>query len=269
MTPIVSTVFFILITIGYFFLKSKPTTINEFATYNSSNNTKLIIYFCTVVFIQLSINIGAMSSLCGGSIQENIASAFIITIIPWILIFGCIIIVLIIFPGFKSAFSNVIGYFIVAGSANKILTDLLLDVNTDSAISKVNPDEQGELRKAADIIVKICGNTALMINQIVPENFIEYWTLLTPLFKKSLSPEEINDKQLKLFHLVITRDNIGEILWYIYTGVLLISIVQYNIISRGCTQSLATMAVNHQKFLDEEELQNQNTQAANNTAYIG
>ena len=36
--------------------------------------------------------------------------------------------VLIIFPGFKSAFSDVIGYYWVSYSANKLVTEILIDI---------------------------------------------------------------------------------------------------------------------------------------------
>jgi len=41
-----------------------------------------------------------------------------------------------------------------------------------------------QVEEAADTIVKICGNTSVLINQIVPSNFNEYWRILTPLMKE-------------------------------------------------------------------------------------
>jgi hypothetical protein len=56
----------------------------------------------------------------------------------------------------------------------------------------------------------------------------------------------------KLFNLVLLRDNIGEALWYIYTAVLLVSIVQMNLSTRGCMKDPATMEANRQKYLDAQ-----------------
>jgi hypothetical protein len=56
-----------------------------------------------------------------------------------------------------------------------------------------------------------------------------------------------------LFELVVTRDNVGEAMWYIYTGLLLTSIVQLKITSRGCTSNPKTMEANYQKFLEQEQ----------------
>ena len=113
-----------------------------------------------------------------------------------------------------------------------------------------------------------------MINQIVPENFTEYWALLEPLMK----PEYFTDQkgkdeliQLKeqLLNVVIKRDNIGEALWYIYTAVLLISVIQYNLTTRGCRKDPQTMAESHQEFLKEEETQIAEKQKLDSQVFIG
>ena len=113
-----------------------------------------------------------------------------------------------------------------------------------------------QLEKAADAIVKICGNSSILINQIVPENFDDYWKILNPLKKpiyQDDSKPETQDLKNQLFDLVTTRDNIGEAMWYIYTGLLLVSITQMKIASRGCVNSQATMEKNYQQFLENEQ----------------
>ena len=57
------------------------------------------------------VNSSIITSTCGGSITENMGAAGVFTFLPWVLIFGVLILVLTIYPGFKSAFSDVIGYF--------------------------------------------------------------------------------------------------------------------------------------------------------------
>ena len=65
--------------------------------------------------------------------------------------------------------------------------------------------------------------------------------------------QETKDIRQELFELVVTRDNIGESLWYIYTGILLTSIVQLKITTRGCNNNTATMEKNYNEFLKKEE----------------
>ena len=57
-----------------------------------------------------------------------------------------------------------------------------------------NPNASEEDKKAmqdvASVIIKICGNNSILINQIVPENFINYWKIMKPLMKKQYQSEE-------------------------------------------------------------------------------
>ena len=68
-----------------------------------------------------------------------------------------------------------------------------------------------------------------------------------------------------LFKLVVTRDNVGEAMWYIYTGVLLTSIVQLKITNRGCVTNPKTMQDNYQKFLEQEEKAKKEKEKASTT----
>jgi hypothetical protein len=175
------------------------------------------------------------------------------------------------YPGFKTAFSDVIGYFYVSSSANKILTDLLIDKSIQQSMdeSKITLKEKEDLQNAADAIIKICGNTSILINQIVPFNFINYWSILNPLMKEKFQSDnpESEFKRNELFDLVVMRDTIGEMMWYIYTGVLLTSIVQMKISTNPCYISPKQMEQNYTAFLEEEnKVQQQNT-TAQSTVY--
>ena len=97
---------------------------------------------------------------------------------------------------------------------------------------------------------------SILINQMVPENFTDYWKILAPLMKskyQNSSSEETLQLRNELFDLVVIRDNIGEAMWYIYTGLLLVSITQMKIATRGCVNSQATMEKNYQDFLANEK----------------
>ena len=261
----ISLILFFLITIYYFIGLKLPLSVDIltndklYAEYNTSNNYYLIIYFLLVVLSQFAINSNVIINKCGGSVSQNIGVAALMTFIPWILIFGVVIVILIMMPGFKSAFSNVIGYFVVSSSANEILTTLLVDTNISDQINKsVNDQSTKEgLTNAAEAIIKICGNVSIFINEITPTDFMEYWTTIVPLMKEKYTKTaegktELIGLQKQLLDVVVRRDNIGEALWYIYTAVLLTSIIQYNLTTRGCVKDAAAMEASHQQFLEQE-----------------
>jgi hypothetical protein len=112
-----------------------------------------------------------------------------------------------------------------------------------------------QLIKASDLIIKICGNMSILINQIIPSNFNQYWTMLTPLFKEKYRNDDaaLNQKKSELYDLVIARDNVGEGMWYIYTGILLCSLVQFKLSSVGCKSDQQTLENNYKKFKKQEK----------------
>lgn len=231
---------------------------NEYTKYISNSYMYLAIYVLLVIIVQFIVNSSIISSNCGGNITENIGSAGVMTFLPWILIFGLLVVILTIYPGFKSAFSDVVGYYYVSSSANKLLTELLVNKDIEKKIldqDNMTPEKKESLESAADAIIKICGNTSILINQIVPKNFDEYWSILKPLMKDKyqIDGPEATKIQNDLFELVVTRDNVGESMWYIYTGLLLTSIVQLKITTRGCISNPKTMEINYQKFLEQEQ----------------
>jgi hypothetical protein len=273
-TSIANMLVFLIITLLYY-LKKPTISLDDITdptkmeTYASSTYKFLGLYFLMVVAFQWAMNIGVISSACGGSVSENIGAAGLYTVIPWTLIFGIVIITIVVFPGFKSAFADVFGYYYVSSSANTLLTELLVDKDIDQTIEKGDSANKKELQDAADMIVKICGNMSILINQIVPSNFDSYWNILDPLMKPKYQHNSVAALPLKkeLFDLVVTRDSVGETMWYVYTGILLSLIVQMKLATRACSISPATMEKNYQTYLDEEEKKNAEIQRATATTY--
>ena len=268
-----------LLTTLFYYLAIKPSFTYEMSSdpqkhkaYISNSYMYLAIYFLLVVVIQFMVNASIISTTCGGSVTENMGAAGVFTFLPWTLLFGVLIVILTVYPGFKSAFSDVVGYFWVSGSANKIITDLLINPDIQKKMdgdTAATPEQKEAMQGAADAIIKICGNTAILINQIVPSNFDSYWNILKPLMKETYQTENEETKKMKndLFELVVTRDNVGESMWYMYTGLLLTSIVQLKITTRGCVNNPKTMEQNYQKFLDAEKEAQAQKDLATSTTY--
>jgi len=232
----------------------------------------LAIYVLLVIVIQFIVNSYVITSTCGGNITDNMGAAGIYTFIPWSLIFGAVILILSIYPGFKTAFSDVIGYFFVSSTANKLLTELLIDREIQTKIDndkQLSHEKKEELQTAADAIIKIFGNTSILINQIVPNTFPRYWDILKPLMKEKYQTNSplSDDIKNQLFDLVVTRDNVGEAMWFIYTGILLTSIVQMKLTVRGCTNNPKTMEKNYQTFLEQENAAKSQQQLATSSTY--
>jgi hypothetical protein len=256
-----SILLFVLLTIVYYIFPAVgkiPITVDTinndeaFSEIRTSNYSRVGVYFAAILLSQYILNAIFIVNRCGGNTTSNFTNAFLITFMPWIFIFGVVIIVLIIFPGFKGAFSDIIGYFIVAGMANDALSKILKDKQIDSEISKTivaadfeKPDVS-DLRKTAESLMKFYSNKAILINQIVPDNFVKTWQTLKPLMKDEDTFMNLELKQ-QLLDVVILRDNIGEALWYLYTAIVIISIISYNLSNQDCIENIYDIEIESRK----------------------
>jgi len=309
MNGYINLIVFILTTILYF-VSIKPEV--KYDTLETPQSSKgLAIYALIILLTQFGLNVSAIIEKCGGSASQNIGVAALFTFLPWTLIFGIVLVVLIVFPGFKTAFSDVIGYFYISDKAHILFSEMLaIKGDVANKIETLPTSEKSAASSTADALIKLCGNMGILINQIVPSNFKDFWQLLGPLMKtdsmleaqplyqnfikteREKEQEEAKEEGMKtiesvtpqtggqsnkpasdyyrdeLLKLVVSRDNVGEFMWYLYTGILVISIVQYYILSRGCLSDAATMEKNYQKFLqNEDDLKAQEDAAGQNTIY--
>jgi len=270
-----SILIFLLITIVYYGFPSigkLPITMDilnsgGLDTYYRNNLSRLGLYLLVVVVSQFGLNTAYLVNKCGGNATTNIVTSLLITIIPWILIFGVMVAVLIMYPGFKTAFSDVVGYFAVATSAGNILNSILIDTKIDQAIdqvSEISGEQKGSMKQTAEAILKLCGNKSILINKMTPQNFLSIWKILMPLMKDNGNIPDINEKQQDLLRLVVLKDNIGEATWYLYTAVLLTSIISYYLASRGCVKTIDQLKASHEEYLKQEE-ENEKAQSINNS----
>jgi hypothetical protein len=308
MNGYINLIVFILTTILYF-VSIKPEV--KYDTLETPQSLKgLAIYALIILLTQFGLNVSAIIEKCGGSASQNIGVAALFTFLPWTLIFGIVLAVLIAFPGFKSAFSDVIGYFYISDKAHILFSEMLaIKGDVANKIESLPTSEKTAASSTADALIKLCGNMGILINQIVPSNFKDYWQLLQPLMKtdamleaqplyqnfikteREKEQEKAKEEGIKtiqsvtpqaggqpntasdyyrdeLLKLVVSRDNVGEFMWYLYTGILVMSIVQYYILSRGCISNAATMEKNYQKFLqNEDDIKAQQDAAGQNTTY--
>ena len=270
---------FVIITILYYsFMKPKFTldhvkTADSFIDVVKNQKYMAGIYFIVVIFFQFVINATSMTNKCGGSVSSNIAAAAGMTVVPWIFIFGVMMVVIMAFPGMKSAFSDVIGYFAVSYSANRLLADLLLDTEIDAKLRIANADDKtrSAVQDAAQAIVKLMGNVSILINQVVPANFSQYWSTLVPLMKPKYADNpdssETLDKKQHFLSLATFRDNIGEGCWYLYTGIFLIMVIQNNISTYKCDTDPRLMNAKYDDYMKEQKKKEEEKKRENAVKY--
>lgn len=271
---LLSLLFFIIITIGYFLALKPKLTLDQlgpdcYTDYKNSIFPKLALYLLIVCLTQFLLNTAYLTNKCGGEVKNNIGPAALYTFFPWLIIFGIIIAILIIFPGFKSAFSDVIGYFAIAGSAKTLFANIMLDADLNAKIAGLSdPTKKAEITTAAETLVKMLGNKSILINQITPDNFTSSWDLLKPLMKDTIIGQVEIDNKAKLLDLVVLKDNIGEGFWYVYTAILISSVVYYNLASRGCVKSAAQIKAGYDKYQEDQAAKEAEEKANTSTVVL-
>lgn len=245
-----------------------------YLSYIKKNYMFLAVYFLLIVMIQFIINASIISSNCGGNISENIGVSGIFTFLPWTLIFGILIIIMSVYPSFRNIFSDIIGYFWVSNPAKEILNEILISQDIKESMSKsaLPSVEKTELLSKINEILKLRENPEIIINNWTINNFHKLWEsliyLMKPEYSKNPTSDKTAEKRDALLQLIITKENVGEAIWYILIGSLVSSFVQFKIIQRGCVSNPQTMEKNYQQFLEAEKAEKAKQSLNENTTYV-
>lgn len=258
----ISFILFLFATLMYFMFPSVgklPTTLADVSSQSAiqahtfANWPRLILYYVIVLVSQFILNSIYLTNKCVGSAGENVGYAFYITLGPWTMIFAVLLIVLNMVPDLKSAFSDVFGFFSISTEATDLFSKML--VGNEDTQHKINsmtdPSKRLELTNASDAIVKMMGNKSVIINQINQYNFESMWNMLTPLMKPE-AKHSIDNKS-KLLELVVKKETVGEMVWYLYSGILATSIVSYSLTSKRCAPSLESIKESEAKYKKKQK----------------
>ena len=246
--------------------------VDKFAKFSKQKYIMMIVLFVILFLIHMIVNLLGFQNKCGGSIGENIGKVFVSTFVPWLLFFGGLMLVLIIFPGFKGAFSNVIGYYAVYRASNTILVKLLGNAQVDRTIENTQETDKEDahlLEKASDAVLKLVGNTSIMINQITPENFENMWKMMIPVMKPEMRGTANAPLKCELLEQVLLRDNIGECCWYIYTMLLLIVVVKTMLMKQECVTSLSQVKEHASEYDTQQSMKDDQEKKDKSVVYKG
>ena len=216
---------FLILTIAYF--------IAVYKTDKKLHNMEFMIYMSLVYLAQFLINLYFSKSLCG-SIQAK--SSFINTLLPWTLIFGILVIILIMMPAWLKPFANSFGYLIISMMG---LKKLLLTILKPKTVTK-DKDLNEELQKLYD-------DPSLLINEVpnTQEGFDKFVESMKDLLDPKCNLEENLPKLQKLIELKFL---ISKFIWYLLGGILTFSISYNFMINSSCELSVKEMEEKHRQY---------------------
>ena len=273
--PGISILFFLILTTVLLILKIvllPSENLKDFETGTPVMKIIFIVYVLLLLFGNYLINTSVTTELCSGTPQWG--ATFIATFLPWILIFGLINIILIIFPGWLVPFSNTLGYFVVTlfGLKDLFNNTIIVPKSKSGSVSEEQINKPGNI-DVAKALQQIYGNESLLINEIprVGEtdkervnNFNEFYTTMQKLgiFKKLGDNDE--EAKVSLYKLLKIKDYIAEYVWYILSGILVASITYNYIINVGCDFSSAQMSDAYNRYITQDLSQNLVTNVSQN-----
>ena len=209
-----------------------------------------IIYLAIMIALQTYINYQNAKDKCGGTPQ--LIASINYTIIPNLFIFGILLLILMIMPGWKAPFSNTLGYLVVwlAGVNNSFFKILKQDNNQNKLLQMVYKDP------------------STMINEITPENFDLFIARMNgknggvealPVAKAepvpsappmkggrkkqrggnstSILSSNYKDHLPGLYNFVVIKDMISEFIWYVLVGNLVLNTSNSYVQSIKCKRS--------------------------------
>lgn len=242
--------YFFIITTGYFGFKIYSKDGKEIKMWS-------IIYILLLIIGQFYINLTITNQLCG---VNQYISALSVTIIPWGVIFGLLNVMLMVFPGWLSPFSNTFGYLIakfagIENFFNDILNPKIIKNNADSSINVA----------AAEALEHIYGDKSLLLNEITSENIETFWSQMTDAKLLKESVKDDIDIKTKLLWFINLKTNIAVYIWYILTGALITSVSYNYIMNNGCNRTSSDMLKQNTEYINTENANENDINNQNNT----
>ncbi len=236
-----------------------------------------VVYLAIILFIQLYVNYQNAKDKCGGTPQ--LVASINYTAIPNLFIFGALILILLLMPGWKAPFSNTLGYLVVwlVGVNNSFFKILKQDNNQNKLLQMVYKDP------------------STMINEITPENFDLFIARMNgknggvealPVAKAepvpsappmkggrkkqrggnstSILSSNYKDHLPGLYNFVVIKDMISEFIWYVLVGNLVLNTSNSYVQSIKCKRSAGDLGA----FL-EDQLNNPKKEKKQQTFSLG
>lgn len=229
---------------GPFFLFSLLSIIYTVIRYKVTSPKQEMIWGLVYIGILLVgmyvINLNITKTMCG-STQPG--TALMVTAIPWSLVFGVTILMLLAFPGWLSPFSNTIGYLIAKLAGVNSVADKVI---APKAVTQTTP---GATKVASEALEQIYSDKALLINQLTPENFEGFWNKMSQA--KLLNQGAAKFKE-QLYNIIRLKKLVAELVWALLSGGLASSISTSYIQNTACQQSAKEMIQRHNQYEDED-----------------
>ena len=241
----VAIIFFLVLFGGYAYYKYKKNGV--------LSGGITFLFFLVLIIGEYFINLAMSKDICGFD-QEK--TALIATVLPWFIVLGALKAALVVFPGWLTPFSNTFGYMFVSAATDlkdvfgSILTpqfDLAPPKDGGGGGQKGGGDSTGGLQDSADVpedsvknkqdigraLEQIYTDQAILLNELSLDNLDRFWDSFkeSKLIRPSAKVEDLE----KIRKFLILKSIVGEFVWLVLCGMLVVSISYNYLLNMGCT----------------------------------
>ena len=222
------------------------TTVYVFILYSTWNKDKdpnidlyTTLYILVTLVSQYFFNVGETKAHCG---EAQWSTSILITVVPWIAVFGTLNLMLTVFPGWLSPFANTMGYGIA-----KLMG---LDSKMKEMLAKSSvTGATGNNADLAQAIAHVRGDPSLIFNQIPsnPEQAKNFYENTSSLWDST----ELASGQEGLNKLVYAKQLTSWYVWYLLAGALCIRMSISFMANSTCIRSVASRTKAHDDYMAE------------------
>ena len=178
------------------------------------SDTSNWIFFAIILVFMYVANLAVIQSKCSSPMP-----VFRATFIPWVLMFAPVLLALMLFPSWKSPFSNTFGYLVARlAGGNKALLDLLV------------PNQP---------LQYVYEDPSLLLNQFTTTNFETMFQSM----KEVMVDDDV--KKAALLQVVRLKEIISEWIWFLLAGSVAISSSYTILMNTECTKSVDDYLLQH------------------------
>ena len=247
------------VAIGFFLVLFAGYCYYKFTKNGNLSAGITFLFFLVLLIGEYFINLAMSKDICG---FDQDKTALWATVLPWFFVLGALKAALIVFPGWLSPFSNTFGYIFVSVATdlkdvfNNILTpqfDLEPkpagsggakqtggDGGVDNQIggaaessADIPKDDVANKRDIGRALEQIYTDQSILLNELNLDNLDRFWDSFkeSRLLRPSAKVEDLD----KIRKFLLMKNIVGEFVWLVLCGLLVVSISYNYILNIGCS----------------------------------
>jgi len=222
------------------------------------------IFFLVLLIGEYFINLAMSKDICGFDQQKTALWA---TIVPWFVVLGILKSALIVFPGWLTPFSNTFGYIFVSVITdlkdvfNRILTpqfDLAPKSASGGAGSgddnsaDIPKDDVANKRDIGRALEQIYSDQSILLNELNIDNLDRFWDGFkeSRLIRASAQVDDLD----KIRKFLLMKTIVGEFVWLVLCGLLVVSISYNYLLNIGCSFTPEQQKIRAQVLKEKQDV---------------